>query len=188
MSRSSGTSGTTGVVGSTPARATGLTALLRRGVRSARSGRAERGDSRDGRRWGDREGLQCARSGARLPLLCQPVSHTRAGALLEGRIQTSIETPDGNRAFLIASSQGTLEALTCQGKLVWELPPSWGEFLDAFQAHLEGHEDIRFSTHRNPRPGKRACVPVDFGAVSCKASITFENAGDCRRGIKGCSL
>ncbi|MFH1008576.1 MAG: DUF6259 domain-containing protein [Candidatus Latescibacterota bacterium] len=48
-----------------------------------------------------------------------------------------------------------------------------GEFLDTLETHVQGHERIRFSTHRNPRTGKRACVLVNFGETPHRASVSF---------------
>lgn len=49
-----------------------------------------------------------------------------------------------------------------------------GEFLDTLQVRVEGHEEIRFNTHLNPKTGKRACVLVNLGEVSREVSVAFE--------------
>lgn len=57
-----------------------------------------------------------------------------------------------------------------------------GEFLDILQVYVEAPEDIKFSVHRNPGTGKRACVLVNFGDVSHQALVSFEgNSGGAVR-------
>jgi len=47
----------------------------------------------------------------------------------------------------------------------------FGEFLDTQSVEFEGPNDMRYSTFQNPKTGKRACVVVNMGEKSNKASV-----------------
>jgi len=53
-----------------------------------------------------------------------------------------------------------------------------GEFLDTLSVQFEGPEEMQYSVFRNPRTGKRACVVVNMGESSSRATVKgFDGSG-----------
>jgi hypothetical protein len=53
----------------------------------------------------------------------------------------------------------------------------FGDFLDTLETRVQGSVDMRYSTHKNPATGKRACILVNFGVVPGEATVEFEGKG-----------
>jgi len=52
-----------------------------------------------------------------------------------------------------------------------------GEFLDTLSVQFEGPDEMRYSVFQNPKTGKRACVVVNMGEKSNRASVkAFEGS------------
>jgi Domain of unknown function (DUF6259) len=52
-----------------------------------------------------------------------------------------------------------------------------GEFLDVLGVSVSPHAHLKYTTHRNPRTGKRACVLVNQGMELLATSVAFEGRG-----------
>jgi len=52
----------------------------------------------------------------------------------------------------------------------------FGDFLDDLEVTVEAGEHVKYSTHRHPGTGKRACVLVNLAETEQEAEIAFEGA------------
>ena len=50
----------------------------------------------------------------------------------------------------------------------------FGEFLDNLEVTVEAGEHVKYSTHRNPDTGKRACVLVNLGEDEKRVEVAFD--------------